>query len=934
LFGHSIGPCGPSGTSEFIGNDAAVMLGCDWGADDNNSPAVGLTGDSNFEYPSNDPRGRTDSKGWKNQQSGTLMHEMGHLLGLKHTGAEEETFATDSEDNGFNAGSNTGFDASVQLTKFSDLPPGRTISAVDLDVIATGSDVRVKVYDEFLGEPFTLLGQSDTITVPSTGIQSFPLNVNAQVPSNGIVWVGFETDSATLELATSTGQPADTTKTATHTFGQGPDPIAITGGSTEGIFMQIQLEEDVLANPDAGLNCVPTYPSIMSYSRQETAWLGSGNFDLDFSRGQLGKLNEAKLVETEGLVSTASPDEQFTIPIGTPHLGDKTFSTGVSTPASSAGSPTAIDWNNQNGAAEDLTGISFNVNDFGIPGCEGSGSSYSDHNDWQSLSFDWRGADGSTFDLAPGGHFILIDETSAISQTFVRLGDFYGAPLNPLEDDGSTVIKLGKKPLRFELLQCNPALEGVIVEGENLCDATGLGDDIFIVDKLVRIKLKQISNTGDDVFIPVVLNLKNHGFMIGNEAFVSEHDLHLHADVDYKKSIEAAGITDFVGFYGIYLDVVGQCDGPAGPDANCVIDPVTEELLLDKREPNENPLRFDICQDDDGNEVPDDQCSDVFIPDSEGEGAPSNGQQYTIKIRLAEKSNHDAPKAIDDLTATQGSVILNWSAPDPNGSPITGYLIERSEDGVSFDTLVPDTGTTATTFTDTDPVPGETNFYRVSAQSALGLAEPSNVVFLLLATEPTVMIVSGPADMASVSPVALIEYTGTAADPGDAGIGPDDIEWTAVGPGAILPETGDTFTRTFPVEGTYTITASIPGAIPDSRQLIVEDQFPTLTITVGPADGATIEPDTMVLYTATTDDPEDGNRDPFIVWTVTGPDTIPSGAGATFTPTFPVVGTYMITATVADTAGNPAMETRELIVSETVSGEGFAVSKNADFSTM
>ena len=54
-----------SGVGEVLGNDFVISLGCGWGAFD----ATGTSGRSN------------------DQQAGTIMHELGHNLGLHHGGA-------------------------------------------------------------------------------------------------------------------------------------------------------------------------------------------------------------------------------------------------------------------------------------------------------------------------------------------------------------------------------------------------------------------------------------------------------------------------------------------------------------------------------------------------------------------------------------------------------------------------------------------------------------------------------------------------------------------------------------------------------------------------------------------------------------------------------------------------------------------------------
>ena len=65
LFAHTWGSaCGPSGMGETLGNDFIVSLGC------------------NFV----DRDAHTGSEGSRSEQAGTLMHEMGHTLNLRHGG--------------------------------------------------------------------------------------------------------------------------------------------------------------------------------------------------------------------------------------------------------------------------------------------------------------------------------------------------------------------------------------------------------------------------------------------------------------------------------------------------------------------------------------------------------------------------------------------------------------------------------------------------------------------------------------------------------------------------------------------------------------------------------------------------------------------------------------------------------------------------------
>ena len=86
----------------------------------------------------------------------------------------------------------------------------------------------------------------------------------------------------------------------------------------------------------------------------------------------------------------------------------------------------------------------------------------------------------------------------------------------------------------------------------------------------------------------------------------------------------------------------------------------------------------------------------------------------------------DKPRGLE-ATATPDSVTLTWN--DPQDESITGYVILRRLPGVDpegqFDELVADTGTAATTYTDTS-VEAETRYtYRIKAINEYGVSQRS-----------------------------------------------------------------------------------------------------------------------------------------------------------------------------------------------------------------
>src|SRR5207245_1533224 len=90
-----------------------------------------------------------------------------------------------------------------------------------------------------------------------------------------------------------------------------------------------------------------------------------------------------------------------------------------------------------------------------------------------------------------------------------------------------------------------------------------------------------------------------------------------------------------------------------------------------------------------------------------------------------------APSTPTGLTATTVSasqVNLSWTAPSDNGgSAITGYKIERSTDGgTTWSTIVPNSGSASTAYSDTGLAHGVTYAYKVSAVNSVGTSSPPN----------------------------------------------------------------------------------------------------------------------------------------------------------------------------------------------------------------
>jgi hypothetical protein len=108
------------------------------------------------------------------------------------------------------------------------------------------------------------------------------------------------------------------------------------------------------------------------------------------------------------------------------------------------------------------------------------------------------------------------------------------------------------------------------------------------------------------------------------------------------------------------------------------------------------------------------------------------------------------PNQVTGLTATDfgtsrafnnGRIDLSWTAPANNGAPITGYRIERSTDNVSYSAISVNTGTTATSYSDTGLNSNQIYYYKVAAINAVDtgpLSTAANATSTTVPQAPTV----------------------------------------------------------------------------------------------------------------------------------------------------------------------------------------------------
>ncbi len=87
------------------------------------------------------------------------------------------------------------------------------------------------------------------------------------------------------------------------------------------------------------------------------------------------------------------------------------------------------------------------------------------------------------------------------------------------------------------------------------------------------------------------------------------------------------------------------------------------------------------------------------------------------------------PTGLIAMANSSSQINLSWNAPaSSDGSTITGYKIERSLDtGATWSTLITNTGSTATRYSDDGLASSTVYTYRVSSINSFGTSSPSNV---------------------------------------------------------------------------------------------------------------------------------------------------------------------------------------------------------------
>ena len=163
-----------------------------------------------------------------------------------------------------------------------------------------------------------------------------------------------------------------------------------------------------------------------------------------------------------------------------------------------------------------------------------------------------------------------------------------------------------------------------------------------------------------------------------------------------------------------------------------------------------------------------------------------------------------APAAATNLVASPGdsTAILSWTSPSSNGgSPITGYLVEKSTNGTTWTTAIANTATVVASTTVTGLTNGTLYHFRVAAINAIGTGTASTSTTTTPASVPnTPTSVSG----TSGDTQATITWAAPSNNGGSAVTGyvversVDGINWTTLTSGAL----GTSYTSTGLTNGT------------------------------------------------------------------------------------------------------------------------------------
>ena len=165
-----------------------------------------------------------------------------------------------------------------------------------------------------------------------------------------------------------------------------------------------------------------------------------------------------------------------------------------------------------------------------------------------------------------------------------------------------------------------------------------------------------------------------------------------------------------------------------GNDVTTIITPEPELIQLDPGT-NSFPYNFETSQNIiPGNYTVNIQLWSIPSPNATAYFPPKQIAESNSGIITVERPAQipQPPLNLEAKAISPYEITLSWKKPQDNGgSDIIGYKIEYLDSNL-FSTLVENTGTTKTSYQDTDLKPDTEYSYRISAINSIGTSEPSN----------------------------------------------------------------------------------------------------------------------------------------------------------------------------------------------------------------
>ncbi len=233
-----------------------------------------------------------------------------------------------------------------------------------------------------------------------------------------------------------------------------------------------------------------------------------------------------------------------------------------------------------------------------------------------------------------------------------------------------------------------------------------------------------------------------------------------------------------------------------------------------------------------------------------------------------------------------------------------------------------------------------THTITLGATDSDGASRSASVSITVAAQPPATPEINSPADGADFGLGADVTFSGTATDPEDGVLTGASLVWTSSLDGEI--GTGTTFVRDDLTEGDHTITLTATDSddmtSSASVSITVANQPPSTPVITAPADGSTVVAGTLVTFSGSATDAQDGAlTGGSLSWTSDLDGQL--GTGTSFSFSGLTVGVHEITLTATDAGGLTSSASVTLTVqgrpvaaiTAPVNGASFGVGESVTF---